>query len=116
MSRPALVLALLIALLAGTPAAAATPSWTTYRHDGQRSGIDPDSTSPVAPTRRWQTPLDGQVYGQPLVFASRVYVATENDSVYALDAASGRVVWGATVGTPVPDRSTAGCADLGTVG
>jgi outer membrane protein assembly factor BamB len=117
MSRRALALALLIAFAGGARAAAATPAWTTYRHDAQRTGIDPDSTSPVAPTQRWQsTPLDGAVYGQPLVYGSRVYVATENDSVYALDAGSGAVVWRAHVGTPVPDRSTAGCGDIGNVG
>ena len=94
------------ALVMGTaagPAAAAGPAWTTYRHDGSRSGIDPDSTSPVGPTQIWQTPaLDGQVYGQPLVYGSTVYVATENDTVYALDAATGTVVWSKHVATPVP--------------
>src|SRR5437868_5369284 len=62
------------ALLAG-PAGAAGAAWTTYRHDAARSGIDPDSTSPVTPSQAWQTPpLDGQVFGQPLVYGSDVYV------------------------------------------
>ena len=38
----------------------------------------------MTPTQVWQTPaLDGQIWGQPLVYGSRGYVATENDSVYA---------------------------------
>ena len=74
----------------GAYAAAATPAWTTYRHDPARSGIDPDSTGPVTPSQAWQTPaLDGEVYGQPLVYGSHVYVATENDTVYELDTATG---------------------------
>ncbi|HEV3129263.1 MAG TPA: PQQ-binding-like beta-propeller repeat protein, partial [Solirubrobacteraceae bacterium] len=97
-------------------AAAAGPAWTTYRHDGARSGIDPDSTSPVAPTQAWQSPaLDGPVWGQPLVYGTRVYVATENDTVYALDAATGNVVWSKHLATPVP-ASKLPCGDVSPVG
>jgi outer membrane protein assembly factor BamB len=79
------------------------PAWTTYHHDGTRSGYDPDSVSPVTPTQAWQTnpALDGLIYAEPLVYGSRVYVATQNDSVYALDAATGAVLWQRSAGTPV---------------
>jgi outer membrane protein assembly factor BamB len=91
-------------VLSAGSAWAAVPAWTTYHHDGARSGTDPDSTSPVAPSQLWQTPaLDGSIWGEPLVYGSRVYVATENDTVYALDAASGAIVWQAHLGTPVSD-------------
>ena len=46
--------------------------------------------------------LDGQVFGEPLEATGRVYVATENDTVYALAANTGAVVWSSHVGTPVP--------------
>jgi outer membrane protein assembly factor BamB len=46
--------------------------------------------------------LDGAIYAEPLVFEDRVFVATENDSVYALDASTGRVVWRTNVGEPMP--------------
>ena len=90
--------------VAAAPAPAAVPSWTTYRRDGARSGVDPDSSSTVAPTQAWQTssPLDGDIYGQPLVYGSRVFVATENDTVYALDAATGAVLWQRHLATAVP--------------
>jgi outer membrane protein assembly factor BamB len=90
-----------VGLLPAT-ADAGVPAWTTYHHDSARSGIDPDSTSPVTPTQVWQTPaLDGQIWGQPLVYGSRVYVATENDTVYALDFSTGAVVWQKHLATPV---------------
>jgi outer membrane protein assembly factor BamB len=95
-----------------TQAAAAIPAWTTYRHDAARTGIDPDSTSPVTPSQSWQTPsLDGEVYGEPLVYGAYVYVATENDSIYKLDAATGAVVWSKHVATPEPS-SLAPCGDI----
>lgn len=106
------VLALAIAGVIGTSAAIAAPAWTTYRHDGARSGVDPDSTGPVTPAQAWQTPeLDGEVYGQPLVYGSYVYVATENDTVYALNAATGAVAWQDHVATPEPS-SAAPCGDI----
>ena len=86
-----------------------------------RSGVDPDSTSPVAPKQVWQTAsLDGSVYGSPLVYGSRVYVATENDTVYALDSVTGAVVWKRHVGTPVPvvgpNPPTTGCGNINPLG
>src|SRR5947209_7033962 len=54
--RPMLIAGALVALaLPAAAGAAVTPAWTTYRHDMARSGIDPDSTSPVAPSQAWQT-------------------------------------------------------------
>ena len=96
-------------------AAAAVPSWTTYRHDAARSGVDPDSTSPAAPAQVWQTgSLDGVMWSQPLVYGSRVYVATENDTVYALDASTGSVIWERHLATPVPSGQLQ-CGDISPV-
>ncbi|MDQ6822169.1 MAG: PQQ-like beta-propeller repeat protein [Actinomycetota bacterium] len=107
-----MAVALTVHAVLGAYAAAAIPAWTTYRHDAARSGMDPDSTSPVTPSQAWQTPaLDGEVYGQPLVYGSHVYVVTENDSVYELDAATGAVVWSEHLATPEP-ASLAPCGDI----
>ena len=107
-----IAVALMVPAVLGAYAAAAIPAWTTYRHDASRSGIDPDSTSPVTPSQAWQTTaLDGEVYGQPLVYGSYIYVATENDSVYKLAAATGAVVWSAHLASPEPS-SMAPCGDI----
>src|SRR5437764_14971265 len=51
----------------------------------------------------WRSPvLQGQLYGEPLVNGSYVFVATTADVVYALRAADGTVAWSTTVGRPVP--------------
>ena len=55
-------------------------------------------------------PLDGAVYGQPLVVGGTVFAATENDTVYALDPVTGKAVWQSHLGTPVP-RSALPCGE-----
>ncbi len=106
----------LVGALAGT-AAAAIPAWTTYRHDAARSGYDPESTEPVAPTRAWQsTELQGPIYAEPLVYGPDVYVATENDTIYSLNATTGAVEWEAQVGKPVPGGEIACNSIAPTVG
>ena len=59
--------------------------------------------------------LDGAVYGEPLGVGGRVIVATEGDSVYALDPANGRVVWRRHLGTPVP-LSSLPCGNIDPLG
>jgi len=105
-----------LAAVTGSAAQAAVPAWTTYDHDGLRSATDPDSGAPVTPTAAWgPVQVDGDVYAQPLVYRSTVYVATENDSVYALNAATGAVIWQRSLGTAVPSTGTGNqlpCGDI----
>ena len=107
-----LVVVIGVAALAASFASAAVPAWTTYDHDGARSATDPDSGAPVTPTAAWgAVAVDGDVYAQPLVFGSWVYVATENDTLYALNAATGAVVWQRSLGTAVPSGDLP-CGDI----
>jgi polyvinyl alcohol dehydrogenase (cytochrome) len=96
-----------------TPPAQA--AWPTYHKDNARSGdatdLAPVSTLAIA----WHAKLDGAVYGQPLVVDSEILAATENDTVYALDQATGAVRWQDHVGTPVP-RSDLPCGDVDPLG
>ncbi len=55
------------------------------------------------------------VYAEPLVYHGRVYVATENDTVYALDQTTGTVAWRSHLGTPVPGSSLP-CGDIDPLG
>ncbi len=81
-------------------------SWTVYHHDAAGTGVAAPVAAVDTATRAWTSPtLDGKIYGEPLVSSGRVYVATENDTVYALSSATGAVVWSSHVGTPVPSGS-----------
>ncbi|MGH7156358.1 MAG: hypothetical protein ACREF3_20750, partial [Acetobacteraceae bacterium] len=65
--------------------------------------------------------IEGHVYAQPLYWhpsaagTGLIIVATESDVVWALDAASGRVVWHTTLGRPVP-RSALPCGNINPLG
>jgi outer membrane protein assembly factor BamB len=93
---------------ATAPAATQSPSspgawdWPNYHRDPAHTGFagaaPPAGRLSIAWTRR----LDGAVYGQPLVVGGLVIAATQGDSIYGLDRATGRVRWRAHAGTPVP--------------
>src|SRR5713101_7461313 len=85
------------------PLARVAPAqWTTYHHDAARTGVDTTSPAVSNVHRQWTSdPLDGLIYGEPLVSQDTVIAATENDTVYALDAATGKTRWSQHVGAPI---------------
>ena len=95
-------------LAATTTTAPSAPaaSWTVYHGDATGSGVAAAVPSVTLSTPAWNSPtLDGQLYGEPLASGGRVFVATENDTVYALSVTNGAVEWSIHVGTPVPSGS-----------
>jgi polyvinyl alcohol dehydrogenase (cytochrome) len=102
--------------LLGAGAAGASTTWTTYHADLSRTGADP-SEAPLDPaTPAWTANLGGAVYGQPVTADGRIFAATENDRVVALDPRTGAVLWSQSIGTPVPSNSVTGCGDIDPLG
>ena len=91
--------------------ASAGADWPTYHRDNARAGVGPDQPPLASPKQAWSAKVDGAVYGEPLIVGNRVYVVTENDSAYALDANTGTVVWQKHVGEAVP-RSALPCGNI----
>ncbi len=86
--------------------------WTVYHGDPAGHGVSALQGTVATPAPVWASPaLDGQTYGEPLVSAGRIYVATENDTVYALSPATGKVAWSRHLATPVP-ASSLPCGDI----
>jgi hypothetical protein len=50
---------------------------------------------------QWNTPLDSNVYAEPLIWNGLVIAVTQNDSIYALAEGTGAVVWHKVVGASV---------------
>jgi outer membrane protein assembly factor BamB len=86
-------------------------NWPTYHASLARTGIDTTSPGFSGLRRIWGQQFDGQVYAEPLVVGNRVYVATENNTIYALNAANGHVAWQRHLGTPV-QGSTLPCGNI----
>src|SRR2546423_1075259 len=82
------------------PAAAPT-GWTTFGGSSSRAGIAPGAPAHPKLRRRFARGVDGQIYAQPLIAGGRIYVATENNSVYAFTT-GGRLIWRRHLGAPVP--------------
>ena len=77
--------------------------WSAYHHDAARSGMSSDQQPLGSVAQAWTSDaLDGYIYAEPLVVGDTVIVATEGNSIYALDATSGTQVWKAALGEPVP--------------
>jgi outer membrane protein assembly factor BamB len=90
----------------------ATSSWTVYHGNPLGTGADTSGVTFNPPSPAWTSAhLDGQTYGEPLEATGRVFVATENDTVYALAADTGAVLWSTHLGTPVPHTDLP-CGDI----
>ena len=87
---------------APTPIALQSGDWPTYHHDNARTGYLPNEPDPKRLVDAWTTKLDNAVYAEPLVIGEHVIVATIGDSIYSLDARTGKVQWRTNVGQPVP--------------
>jgi hypothetical protein len=93
---------------------------TTYQGGANRLGFNPNEpalteaaiTATTGPTfhKQFSVPVNGAVYGQPLVlpnvsiggvtYADVVYVATEQDWVYAIDGGTGNILWATNLAPP----------------
>ena len=126
----ALMLAAAPAFGATPPAFGGTPTDTTiafYHGAPDRAG------NYIVPSLNWQSAgtvrrdqmfdgrVEGHIYAQPLYWhppeseRGLIIAATESDFVYALDAATGRVVWRTAVGRPA-SRAALPCGDIDPLG
>ncbi len=77
--------------MAGATGIADPSAWTVYHGDVAGHGVSSAVASVDTARPAWRSPpLDGALYGEPLVAGGLVYVATEDDRVYALAAGTGR--------------------------
>jgi hypothetical protein len=117
--------------ISAAPAMALQQPVTTYHYDNLRTGWNPNETTltpaNVGPTTFGviaKVPLDDQVDAQPLIVPNQqitagptpgtyqvVYVATEGNTIYAINADNGAVLLSRKLGTPVPDLNCTGKID-----
>jgi fibronectin type 3 domain-containing protein len=104
----------------------------TYRYDSTGTGanlgetqLNPQNVQPGIFGKLFSTPVDGQVYAQPLYVSSLnvtvgpspgvhnvVFVATEHNSVYAIDGDNGTILWQDSFLNPSQGVTTVPNADV----
>jgi outer membrane protein assembly factor BamB len=77
-------------------------SWPTDHGDNRRSGSYPSGALFRQLARAWGRSLDGAVYGSPIAMGGYVVVATENNTVYEINATTGAVRWSRHLRAPAP--------------
>jgi PQQ enzyme repeat len=117
-----------VALLAAMPGFSMADSVVTYHNSNQRDGAYtiPDLTIAAAANlhrdAKFDGTISGHVYAQPLFWEPKgtrpglVIVATESNTVYALNAASGKVVWQTPVLAPPMPLSQLPCGNIDPMG
>lgn len=119
-TRVALVVCLLLSLAAAAQARASelVGSELTNAGGNLRTGwypnepsITPELVSGGTFGRLWSTPVQGQVYAQPLLDNGTLFVATEEDDIYGLNPSTGSVQWSKSLGEAWK-AGEINCADL----
>src|SRR5262245_31960451 len=85
--------------------------WPTFHHGPQRWGLAANSTLSVSNAAslgvRWATDLYGPALDSPVVawdgkLGKRIaYIGTEQGNLFAVDVATGTIVWSAWLGGPI---------------
>jgi fibronectin type 3 domain-containing protein len=105
----------------------------TYHNDAASTGqnlnevmLTPLNVNQASFGEKFSVPVDGQVYAQPLIMTGVnittgpyagvhdvAFVATQHDSVYAIDANSGQILWQTSFINPAAGITTIPAADTG---
>jgi outer membrane protein assembly factor BamB len=105
-------------LLVLTLGACLNHNWPAYRHDRERSGNQPRSSAlsntskvgALAVQWSWAVPTNAQAFrSSPVVDGGRVYIGNGNGYFYALDAATGGLLWQFPAATAQPLTSAFTC-------
>jgi hypothetical protein len=95
--------------------ATAPANWYSYHRTDGRSGYSPGQPTPTGPLRVLHNiQLDGAVYASPLVWKGITIVATENNTVYAFNAAY-KQLWKRHLATPA-NSSQHPCGNIDPLG
>ncbi len=84
--------------------------WPTDHGDNLRSGRSTTASAFKKFTPAFRRTLDGAVYASPILAAGNVVVATENNTVYALNPATGAVRWSRHLRPAITDTSVLACS------
>lgn len=107
---------MLTILVVGLNFGAASPAnWPMYRNNPLRTGVTTDVIIPPLDLK-WRQTFAGAVISSPAIFGSRLYVGSTDNNLYAIDAATGNIIWAFTEALPVPVGPWLSSPTVATVG
>ena len=80
--------------------------WPTDHGDNLRSGNAASASAFKKLTAAFSRKLDGAVYGSPIMVGANLIVATENNTVYALNPTTGAVRWSRHLRSPISNTGS----------
>ena len=101
MRRILTVLAALLIMLVSVDA-----GWPTDHGDNLRSGNAASAAAFKKFSTSFSRTLDGAVYGSPIMAGGNLIVATENNTVYALNPTTGAVKWSRHLRSPIKNTGS----------
>jgi outer membrane protein assembly factor BamB len=102
------------------PRAAPATDWTTYHHDGLRTGdgVISGTFASLHPSFRWDLPTataserSDQIFASPLVVGTTAFVTTLENRVYAISLTTHRTLWARQLGAAYTPPSGV-CGNIG---
>ena len=74
--------------------------WSMFRHDLSHTGYS-ESPAPNTNQTQWTYTTGDYVFSSPAVVDGKVYVGSEDNKTYCLNALTGALIWNYTTGAPV---------------
>ena len=90
-------LTLASAYVVAPASAQAATDWPMYHHDSALTGVS-ESTAPDKFTVKWRYDCGMPVISSPAVVGGKVYIGSDDNNLYCLNAADGTLVWNYTTG------------------
>jgi outer membrane protein assembly factor BamB len=84
-------------------AVASPADWPMYRNNPLHTGVAADTLPPPL-ALKWKQTFGGAVHSSPAVVGSRLYVGSGDGNLYAIDTATGNIIW--TFNDPVAGVGT----------
>ncbi|GAC1464882.1 MAG: hypothetical protein PVSMB5_06100 [Ktedonobacteraceae bacterium] len=88
-----------------------TPQQLSDSWYSDQPGLSPSQVSGGHFGQQFNTPVDGQIYAKPEVQNGVLFIGTETNNIYGINASTGAQLWTRKLGTPF-DPSILKCADI----
>jgi len=106
---------LLIAPILSYAVVSSTDNWSMFHHDQLHTGYS-SSAAPTTNNVLWSFSTNDDVYSSPTIIDGKLYIGSDDQKIYCLDAEDGHELWNSSVGGEVWESSPAVANDMVFIG